>query len=231
MSTTPSTFAAIRSRFVDEKGMLTWTALQAMLGYERKLQNAITLLGEIASGTKIQGRTEGIGTTVTKLNSAGLLLDTDQIAADGVGSPLTGGKRGFVALDSDNRLANSFRVNPVNVSAAPTTATDLSNDGSATAIVIAASTQQFGAGTVSYSSGSVDPGAFGTFYVFADDPTFAGGAVTYQFSSDPEDQVAAEGRVKFGVITSTSATPQTGGGSSGGSTPGGEGGGGYKFVT
>ena len=230
MSTTPSTFAAIRSRFVDEKGNLTWTALQAMLGYERKLQNAITLLGEIASGTKIQGRTEGIGTTVTKLNSTGLLEDTDAIAADGIGSPLTGGKRGFVGFDANNRIANSFRMNPANASSAPTAASDLSNDGSATAIVIAASTQQFGAGQVSYNSGSVDPGSFGTFYVFADDPTFAGGAVTYQFSSDPEDQIAAEGRIKFGVITSVSASAETGGGNSGGSTGGGGGGGGYKFV-
>lgn len=230
MSTTPSTFAAIRSRFVDEKGMLTYTALKKLIEYEQKLQNTLTLLGQIASGTIIQGRTEGIGTTVVKLTAAGLLEDTDAILADGTGSPLTGGKRGFVALDPNNRLANSFRMNMANVSSAPTAASDLSNDGSATAIVIAASTQQFGAGQVSYNSGSVDPGAFGTFYVFADDPTFAGGAVTYQFSSDPEDQVAAEGRIKFGVITSVSASAETGGGSSGGSTGGGGGGGGYNFV-
>ena len=99
MSTTPSTFAAIRSPIVGKDGMPTWTFLQKLLEYEKKLQNTLTLLGEIASGTVIQGRTEGIGTTVTKLNSAGLLTDADQIAADGVGSPLEGGIRGFLGLD------------------------------------------------------------------------------------------------------------------------------------
>ena len=230
MSTTPSTFAAIRSRFVDEKGMLTWTAVQKMLEYEKKLQNTINLLGEIASAAKIQGRTEGIGTTVVKLTAAGLLEDTDAIAADGIDSPLTGGKRGFVGFDANNRLANSFRATAVNISGVPIAAGDLSNDGSATAIPIAASTHQFGAGTVAFNSGSVDPGGFGTFYVFADDPTYAGGAVTYQFSTDPDDQVAAEGRISFGAITTTSATPQTGGGFDGGSTPGGGGGRGYAQV-
>lgn len=39
--------------------------------------------GNIQSTTKIAGRTEQIGTTVTKLNSSGLLVDADQIAADG----------------------------------------------------------------------------------------------------------------------------------------------------
>ena len=236
MSTTPSTFAAIRSPIVGKDGMPTWTFLQKMIEIEKKLQNSITLLGEIAAATKISGRTEGIGTTVVKLTAAGLLEDADQIAADGSSfvrvdaDQRTGGGRGFVALDGNNRLANSFRVNPVNISGVPIAAGDLSNDGAATAIPIAASTQQFGAGTVAYNSGSVDPGAFGTFYVFADDPTYAGGAVTYQFSADPDDQVAAEGRISFGAITTTSGTPQTGGGFDGGSTPGGGGGRGYVQV-
>ncbi|KKN66888.1 hypothetical protein LCGC14_0466630 [marine sediment metagenome] len=105
MSTNPSTFAPSRSRFVDEKGMLTWTALQKLLEYDKKLQNTLTLLGQIASATIIQGRTEGIGTTVVKLTVAGLLEDTDAIAADGVGSPLTGGKRGFLGLDGAGDLS------------------------------------------------------------------------------------------------------------------------------
>lgn len=236
MSTTPSTFAAIRSRFVDEKGMLTYTALKKLIEYEQKLQNTLTLLGQIASATIIQGRTEGIGTTVVKLTAAGLLEDADQIAADGSSfvrvdaDQRTGGGRGFVALDANNRLANSLRLNAVNISMSPTSSTVLSNDGAATAIPIAAFSMQHGGGTIAYNSGSVDPGAFGTFYVFADDPTFAGGAVTYSFSATTEDQVANEGRMKVGVITTSSGTPQTGGGSSGGSTPGGGGGGGYNFV-
>lgn len=64
MSTNPSTFAPSRSRFVDEKGMLTWTALQKLLEYDRKLQNTLNLLGEIASAAKIQGSTETIDNRV-----------------------------------------------------------------------------------------------------------------------------------------------------------------------
>ena len=60
MSTTPSTLAAIRSPIVDKNGMPTWTFLQKLLEYERKLQNTINLLGEIASGAKVQGSAETI---------------------------------------------------------------------------------------------------------------------------------------------------------------------------
>lgn len=187
-----------------------------------------TNLGEIQSVAPVKGRTEGLGTTVTNLNTAGKLTSTDAIAADGTGSPLTGGKRGFVALDTNNRLANSFRANPVNVSNTPTSSTVLSNaGGAATLITIAASTAQFGNGTISYNGGSVDPGVQGTFFVFADDPTFAGGAVIYQFSTSAPNQTAADGRQNFGKIT-TSAAASTGGGSSGGTTPGGGGGRGFN---
>lgn len=225
--------------------------LQKLTEWERKLQNTIDLLGEIAAAAKIQGRTEGIGTTVAQLDSGGVVLaggvdftraytnknlgnvpddattDRRAVTAD----QRTGGGRGFVALDGNNRLAGSFRNNPVNAAAIPTSSTILDNDGAATLITIAANTVQFGEAQVSYNSGSVDPGVFGTFYIFADDPTFAGGAVTYQFSTDPIDQLAADGRVFFGGIITTSGTPQTGGGSSGGSSgSGGSGGGKYNTL-
>jgi hypothetical protein len=63
--------------------------------------SGLAVTGDINAATKIVGRTEGVGTTVQKLNSSGLLLDTDQIAADGTGSPLTGGKRGFSNIFAD----------------------------------------------------------------------------------------------------------------------------------
>src|SRR5262249_50246321 len=134
---------------------------------------------------------------------------TDNLT-DGTGSPLTGGKRGFIALDTNNRVANSFRMNGINVSRCPTSDTVLSNDGAATSITIAASTGQFAPGTVSYNSGSVDPGSFGKVFIYADDPTFAGGAVTYAFSANAQDQTAAEGRTLFGRLTSVNGTSKTG---------------------
>lgn len=222
MSTTPSTFAAIRSRFVDEKGMLTWTALQKLLEYEKKLQNAITLLGEIASGTKIQGRTEGIGTTVVKLTAAGLLEDADQIAADGSSfvrvdaDQRTGGGRGFVALDANSRLAGAFRNNVISTIATFTGANPLSQDGTSTNILVAASTQQYGDGQVSYNSGSVDPGSLGLKFIYVDDPTFAGGAVTYQSTTSLDVLNAANGRVSFGQITTAGGGGGAGSGGGGG---------------
>lgn len=234
--TTTQTFGALRGPLVDKDGNPSRDFLKKLQEYETKLANTITLVGKIASGAVIQGRTEGIGTTVQNVDSSGVVLapgvdfvraypnkNTDNIS-DGTGSPLTGGKRGFQALDTNSRLTSTFNNNAVNVSVVPTSSTLLSNDGISTSIPISASTGQFGAGTRSYNSGSVDPGSFGTWYVFADDPTYAGGAVTFQFSSTPVAQSAADGRILWGKIITAGGTPKTGGGFSGGTTPGGAGG-------
>ena len=87
MSTNPSTFGPIRAPIVDKNGMPSWAFLKELQAWKVKLDTALTLLGEIASTAIIQGRTEGIGTTVGKLTAAGLLEDTDQIAADAAATP------------------------------------------------------------------------------------------------------------------------------------------------
>ena len=202
-----STFGALRAPLVDKTGMPSRDFLHWLQKVESKVDRALTLVGEIAAAARVQGRTEGIGTTVTNLTSAGLLADADKIAADGSSfvrvnpNQRTGGGRGFVALDANNRLAGAFRNNPVNVQGVYTAANPLSQDGTETNILVAASTQQFGDGTVDYNSGSVDPGSYGTFYVYADDPTFAGGAVIYQATANVHDLTAANGRLNFGAIT------------------------------
>lgn len=189
-----------------------------------RVDKVLTDKGEVQSKANVTGRSEQLSTTLQNVNATGKLTSTDAIAADGTGSPLTGGKRGFVALDTNNRLANSFRANAVNLACVPTSATVLSNDGVSHSIVIASSTIQFGTSQVSYNAGSVDPGAFGTFYIYADDPTFAGGAVTYQSTTDPTVLVAADGRINFGKITTVGGSAKTGGGNTGGTTTGGTGG-------
>jgi hypothetical protein len=187
-------------------------------------EKTLTNLGQIQSQVPITGRTEPIGTTVTNITSAGQLASTDNIAADGTGSPLTGGRRGFQALDTNNRLANSFRNTAVNVAGTPTSSANLSNDGISTSITVAANTNQFGAGTVSYNSGSVDPGVFGgPNYVVVTDPTFAGGAEPYTFNTTPQSVTSAEGNVSQGSITTVNGAGKTGGGNTGGT--GGKGGG------
>lgn len=124
-----------------------------------------------------------------------------------------GGGRGFAALDANNRLAGTFRNNQVNVTSVWSLAPTISQSGATTTILIAASTAQYGDGTVTYTSGSVNPGSVGTYYIYADDPTFAGGAVTYQVSPSKPTLTAGNGRVVFGQITTVS-----GGGGSGGGT-------------
>lgn len=84
MSTTPSpTFGALRGPWVDDKGNPTRDALKKMQEWETKLSAAITLVGQIAATAKIQGRTEGIGTTASQLTNAGQLVNSDAVAADG----------------------------------------------------------------------------------------------------------------------------------------------------
>lgn len=227
MNNTP-TFGAIRAPIVDKEGRPSWAFLKKLQEYESKLAYTLNVLGEIEATTPIQGRTEGIGTTVSQVNATGKLLSTDSIAADGTGSPLTGGKRGFQALDTNNRLANSFRATAVNVSNVPTSSTVLSNTGASTVIAVAASTNDFAPGGVAYNSGSVDPGGYGSYFVNVSDPTYAGGAVIYTFSTDPTSQVASEGIIPWGAIKTTGGTPQTGGGNTGGTTPGGGGGRAYR---
>jgi len=231
------TFGSSRAPLVDDKGNPSRDFLKKLQEWDQKLgtlTNVVSRIGQISANVVIQGRTEGIGTTVQNVNADGQLnslanvvnTSTD-LLTDGTGNPLSGGKRGQIALDTNNRLANSTRSTALNVSSTPTSSTVLSNaGGGATIISVAASSAQFGTGTISYNSGSVDPGVTGTFFVFADDPTFSGGAVTYQFSTSAPNQTASDGRVNFGKIT-TSGAASTGGGFSGGTTPGGTGGRGF----
>lgn len=189
--------------------------------------------GQILPQANIAGRTEQLGTTVQNitadgnLNSLGSVDDTStDHLTDGVGAPLAGGKRGFVALDTNNRLAGSFRANAVNIAGTPTAATGMSNDGISTVITIAAQTQQFGDGPITYNSGSFDPGGFNTEqFIFTSDPTFSGGAVVYQGTPTIQNQTAGNGNVNFGAITTVSGSAKTGGGNTGGTggKPGGRG--------
>jgi hypothetical protein len=248
MNPNPLRFLGDGLPIVDKNGVLLPAVREWFRGLELRVAPVLTGLpspgglpaGQIHPTAKVAGRTEGIGTTVGKLDTTGKLTPpgvgfTVDGVPDGVAfvrttpNEKTGGGRGFNALDVNNRLQNSFRGNALNASSAPTSSSVLSNDGISTAITIAASTGQFGPGSVSYNSGSVDPGGFGTFFVFADDPTFAGGSVIYQFSASAPDQTASDGRVNFGKITTAGGTPHTGGGFSGGDTPGGGGGRGYNF--
>lgn len=92
------------------------------------------------------------------------------------------------------------------------------SDGGATATIsVASSTVRFGFGPHSFNSGSITGLSFSTlYYVYAEDETYTGGAVTYSAVTLFEDVIGL-GRHYMGQIT----TPADGGGDTGGSGGGG----------
>jgi hypothetical protein len=101
------------------------------------------------------------------------------------------------------------------------TSTDNGTDAN---IVIANHTRKYGNATSVSVTGATITGAYGTlYYVYYDDPSRAGGAVTYHTDTNPNVAAnnAAVGRHYVGSITTTSSG---GGSTSGGGTvpPGGD---------
>lgn len=114
-------------------------------------------------------------------------------------------------------LLTAFDVTPVNTSGTFTGANPLSQSGATTTILVAASTMQFADGQIGYNSGSCVAAGLGTYYVYADDPTYSGGTVTYVATPTPSNTFANNGRVYFGVITLVGGGGAVGaGGGSGG---------------
>lgn len=101
-----------------------------------------------------------------------------------------------------------------------TGASPLSQSGVTTTILVAASTWKVGDQTIAFNAGSVNPGAFGRYYVYCLDINKQGGAVTYLTTLTPSDLTAQNGLVFFGIITTSGGGGGTGGGGGGGYDPG-----------
>ena len=109
--------------------------------------------------------------------------------------------------------------------AQPLTASDAGSDAS---IAIASHSVQFGSGVglVAYNSGTITGLAFSTtYYVYTDDPTYSGGAVTYLATTNANTATANDGRYYVGKVT----TPANGAGDTGGGYGGGGGGSGFPL--
>jgi hypothetical protein len=131
-----------------------------------------------------------------------------------------GGPRAAVALTSRAQVASTKFDNQMGIASSTSTGSNILNQsGTTTTINVSAFVLKAGDQSLSYSSGSVNPGAYGAYFVYFDDPFYAGGAVIYKATLDPAVLASALGRVEVGKIT-TSA----GGGGSGGSNGGGGGG-------
>lgn len=94
--------------------------------------------------------------------------------------------------------------------------TSVSQSGTSTAINVASSTFYIGDLTLVTNPGSVDPGSYGTWFVFHDDPNLQGGNVTYQVTSDVTVLGRSYSRFVDGKITTSGAGGGSGGGSGGG---------------
>lgn len=133
----------------------------------------------------------------------------------------SGGPRAAVALTSRGQIASTFFDNQIGVgSATAAGSATLSQNGTTTTINVSAFTLKAGDQSISYSSGSVNPGSLGAWFVYVDDPFFTGGAVIYKATQTLSVVAAALGRFGIGKIT----TVVGGGGSGGGDGNGGGGG-------
>lgn len=123
-STVASAYGLIRAPIVDSKGVPTVQWSKWFLDVSTRIENALTpsgtLAGTIAASAVIEGRTEGIGTTVENIDSTGVILpngidfarpylhkDTDHIT-DGTGSPLAGGRTAYAALVASSPTAGEM---------------------------------------------------------------------------------------------------------------------------
>lgn len=119
-----TTLLAVRSPIVDKDGMALPYFSKLLQQWNTQLQNGLNaigqLIGEINAATIIQGRTEGIGTTVGNIDSTGTLTadgvdlsrpylnkTTDHIN-DGTGSPLAGGAVAHQALVASAPVAGQI---------------------------------------------------------------------------------------------------------------------------
>ena len=126
-------------------------------------------------------------------------------------SPATCGPVGVasgVLRSTSNALANTATT--------PDGSNPLTQNGTTTQINVAASVWKAGGvsstNVINYNSGSVDPGSYGKFYVYADDPARLGGTVIFTASANVANVTAQDGRLYFGSITTASGGGGTGGG-------------------
>jgi hypothetical protein len=109
-------------------------------------------------------------------------------------------------LNSERNLKMSMVGN--NASVQKTNPLSSIDAGATATIQIAAHSLATPTGDISYNSGTITGLAYGTSYVvYADDTSYAGGAVTYEASTDPFQVVAAVNRYYVGQITTIGSGP------------------------
>lgn len=138
---------------------------------------------------------------VTSVNTAGLESASSSAQAGLVNSGLVN-SRSTVAATNYGVTTSASAI--------------LTQHGTSTKIDVASFSIQYPFGQVSYNSGSVDPGAYGTYIVYFSDPNFAGGAVSFQTSSNAFSSNSSDSSVGIGQITTAGGGGGSGGGGGGG---------------
>lgn len=138
---------------------------------------------------------------ITSVNTAGLESSSSSAQAGTVNSGLVN-SRSTVAATNSAITTSSTAI--------------LTQSGTTTTINVASFTVQYPFGQVTYNSGSVNPGAYGTYSVYFSDPNFTGGAVSYSASTAPYQTNASDSSVAIGVITTAGGGGGSGGGGGGG---------------
>lgn len=172
-------------------GAVTWDALGQMLStWQREVfaefdirnpqafPDALTATEDgvtLGDGATPAGRDVGVPTLVSRISDAGRAAD----------------QRFLPQVSAGNRLS-AQNIQPLSSTGTEAGAT----------VSIAAHTVQYGFGTVAYNSGSIAGLTANTLYfIYADDPEFAGGAVSYAATTTAPTVVAANGRYYVGSIT------------------------------
>jgi hypothetical protein len=103
-----------------------------------------------------------------------------------------------------------------NAATTPVGTSPLQQSGVSTQINVLASVWTAGSQTISYNPGSVDPGSFGTYFIYARDEKRVGGTVTFLATTNDADITADDANIYFGAITTSGGGGGTGSGGGGG---------------
>ena len=162
----------------------------------KAIEGAIQILAEAVDGIlAAQAAAEAANAAAAVAQDAAA---TAQVAAE-------------AANDAAAAVGSEGTITASGTSGLTLTATDAGTDAT---VNISAHTRIYGDGSsVSVSAGSITGLAYSTdYWVFYDDPTRAGGSVTYQHSTDPADAVQTGDKHSVGAVTTpVAAAPDNNG--------------------
>lgn len=190
------------------------------------MKSVSTLPGTDGGGNSSGSQTNQPTIELTLLQYLPTSFSDTSLVAQAIRASIPSALVPIAAVDSNGvqRLAGTFRNNPVNSNGIFTAGNPLSQSGVGPTILVASSVLQFGDGQVAYNSGSVNPGVLGTWAVYCIDPKFTGGAVVYLATQSTHIKSSDNGIIVFGVITTVGGgATGSGGGSSAGDSSGGVG--------